>query len=440
MPGNDRTDDLDRWLDQQIAPLPPAEGTFELIKRRARRRKVRKLAVTVSAAAAVIVAAVTIPRVTQLQIIGPSSTGNPAASNGQPSRSPSGQSDGNGTPLPSASRSAAGASKPPVPANFQPSSVTFIGVHTGWVIGQAGTPGDCATQYCTSVARTDDGGQTWFGVPAPLTGSPDGSTGVSQIRFLNDEDGWAFGPELWATHNGGQTWTQISTGGQRVVDLETAGASAFAVLATCSGTGASYATGCTSYTLERTQADSDDWSDVGPATTDLTAGTQSAVQLALTTSKGFLLGPGGTVLSGTLTGTWRQVGNTSCVPSLPLFGAENATTLVIACPGQHEVDGSVDGGLSWHASAAYPSTATVTSIAVSPIAALMLATTDGIEIYNGTSWQQATLSGTAPAGGFSYLGMTNATQGVALPADTGLHEIWMTYDGGMTWQAEPISG
>jgi photosystem II stability/assembly factor-like uncharacterized protein len=428
-------DDLDRWLDQQITPLPPPDGTFDLIKRRARGRKMRKLAVTVTAAAAVVAAAVVIPRVTILKITSPGTNGVVAGNaSGGATRSPSAQAEGTGTPEASPSSSPATVSAP-VPGNFQPSSVTYIGVHTGWVIGQAGTPGHCATQYCTSIARTDNAGQTWSGVPAPLTGAASGSTGVSQIRFLNNLDGWAFGPELWATHDGGRIWTRIPTNGQRVIDLETAGTTAIAVLGTCAGTGSDYASDCTSYMLERTQASDDDWTQFGG---QLTGGT-GAVQLSLTSSKGFLIGPGGTLYSGPLTGTWQKAGNAPCSPASPLFGAENAATLVIACPSQHEVYGSVDGGATWHVSTNYPASASVASVAVSPIAALMLATTSGILVYNGTNWQQATLNDTAPAGGFSFVGMTTATQGVALPADTSLHEIWMTVDGGMTWQAYPVA-
>jgi len=119
-----------------------------------------------------------------------------------------------------------------VAADFRPSSVTFVGTDTGWLIGQAGTPGHCATEFCTSVARTDDAGESWTGVPAPLTGADDSATGVSQIRFLNLDDGWAFGPQLWAPpHDGGQTWAQVGTHGQRVTDLETVGDRVFAASA-----------------------------------------------------------------------------------------------------------------------------------------------------------------------------------------------------------------
>ena len=445
MPSND---DLDQWLDQQVTPLPPPDGTFDLIKRRARNRKLRKLTVTLTAAAAVVAAAVLIPRVTFLQVSGPSDRGLAAGSTSHPSEGVSGQPDGTGTRAasPSPSPVSGGTALPPVPADFAPSSVTYIGVNTEWVIGQAGTPGDCATQYCTSIARTNDGGQTWYGVPAPLAGAPSGSTGVSEVRFLDDENGWAFGPQLWATHDGGKTWTQIDTNGQRVIDLETAGTSAFAILGTCTGSGSNYASDCTSYTLERTQATSDDWTDVGSATTNMTVSSQSAalaagaVQLALTGSKGFLLGPGGTVWSGPLTGAWQQAGNTPCAPTTQLFGAENSTTLFIACPSQNEVYESTNSGTNWHVAASYPAaTATVNSIAVSPAGAIVLATTDGILVYNGTSWQQSTFSGSAPSGGFSYVGMTTDSQGVALPADTSLHEIWMTFDGGATWRAYPVA-
>jgi len=54
----DRRDDLDSWLDGRIDPLPPPPGTFDLIKKRARHRKYRKLAVGAGAAAVIVAAAV----------------------------------------------------------------------------------------------------------------------------------------------------------------------------------------------------------------------------------------------------------------------------------------------------------------------------------------------------------------------------------------------
>ena len=205
-----------------------------------------------------------------------------------------------------------------MPANFRPSSVTFVGTDTGWVIGQAGTPGQCATEYCTSVARTDDAGKTWTGVPAPLTGAADGATGVSQIRFLNLDDGWAFGPELWATHDGGQHWAQVDTHGQRVTDLETVGDWAFAVFASCTGRGAAFAGQCTSFTLYSSPAWTDDWTPVGAATSGLTDGApDGAASLFLTETRGYLLAPDGTLYAGRVdvSAPWQAGGAASRAPS-----------------------------------------------------------------------------------------------------------------------------
>ena len=69
----DRRDDLDSWLSERIDPLPPPSGTFELIKRRARRRKYRRLAITATSAAIIVAAAVTVPQVVNLHVLNPSS-------------------------------------------------------------------------------------------------------------------------------------------------------------------------------------------------------------------------------------------------------------------------------------------------------------------------------------------------------------------------------
>ncbi len=72
----------------------------------------------------------------------------------------------------------------------------------------------------------------------------------------------------------------------------------------------------------------------------------------------------------------------------------------------------------------------------------MLATTAGI-VYSadsGKTWHPANFGGPAPAGGFSYVGMTNGSQGVAMPADSSLGEIYVTSNGGRNWTPSPITG
>jgi hypothetical protein len=473
MHADDDRDPLDRWLSQQVQPLPPPPGTFELISRRARRRKLRKLAVTVVSAAAVAAAvAVAVPVGLNLHLSTPPTKGANVADGGSPgphTQSPngSGSPDKTTSPSPSATRSAIApvGQAHPVPANFQPASITFVSSQTAWVIGQAGTPGQCANKdayICTSIARTDNGGQSWQGGPAPDTGGPSGATGVGGIRFLNDTYGWAFGPELWATDNGGTTWSRVGTSGARVTDLETSDGRAYALWATgCPGGGSAsgFAAGCTSYTLMTATAGSGDWTQVGPATTGLTdGGAATSAVLALTGTNGYLLAPDGALYSGQIGGTWRQAGTSACkpgaaqadgLPSAAQLALVNSGQLWIACNGTSSgaapaMYTSDTGGSTWtQPPAASWSDITdlsdfgiTTSLAAAPNGTLTLATTTGIYVLSdGTErWEPSNATGAgAPKGGFSYVGMTTSEQGVAVPADTSLHEIWMTTDGGATW-------
>ena len=455
----DRRDDLDSWLDGRIDPLPPPPGTFELIKKRARRRKYRRLAVGAGAAAVIVAAAVTVPQVVNLPVLNPttaSGVANPRSSTPSPSASA-----GASTASSSASEASPPPAPAPVPANFRPSSVTFIGTQTGWVIGQAGTPGNCATQYCTSVARTDDAGKTWTGVPAPLTGPADGATGVSQVRFLNGADGWAFGPQLYATHDGGHTWAQVATHGLRVTDLETVGGRAFALFASCTGTGPAFADDCVSYTLYSSPAAADDWTPVGPATSGLSGG---AASMVLTGTRGYLLAPDRMLYSGPVNGPvngsapWQPVASIPCPVGQPLadgqptgalLAAADTANLVLACasssaPGTQQakqVFTSANGGMTWQNAGAAPGLGLATSVAATPDGTYVLATGRGIDVQPAGSgaWRAATLTGPAPAGGFGYVGMTTDAQGIALPADPAAGTVWFTFDGGKTWRPFAVS-
>jgi hypothetical protein len=474
MPDDDKRDPLEGWLDQQITPLPPPPGTFNLITRRARRRRIRNVVATAVSGAVVAAAAVFgVTNTTAFHLTTPSESAQVAAGQGQAQtairpgtgNSAGQRADGSASAAPRASASAAtapavsgGQSLPAaVPANFAPTSVTFVSTTKAWVIGQAGTPGRCYNgDICTSVATTNDGGTTWQGEHAPVTGAPSGAAGVSGIRFLNGVDGWAFGPELWATHDGGSTWTAVDTGGARVTDLETAGDRAYALFATCSGSSASFAADCTGYTLETATAGSGDWTPVGAATSGLSAGgAATSAMLELTGSTGYLFAPDGSVYSGPIGGTWSKAGTAPCqpgaaqpggLPSGAQLAVQDASHLALACASQNgtSVYTSGNGGGAWSQATAPTTgiTGTPTSLADTPTGTLVLATTNGISTLSlgGAQWQTASAaSGSGlPSGGFSYVGMTSDTQGVAVPANPSLHEIWLTSDGGTTWLASPI--
>jgi hypothetical protein len=405
----------------------------------------------------------------------PTKVGNVADGSNSPSphtESPngSGSPDKTGSASPSATQSTPSTSNEdhPVPPNFQPSSITFVSGLSAWAIGQAGTPGTCVNTdpyICTSIVRTTDGGKTWQGGPAPDTGAPSGGTGVGGVRFLNSTYGWAFGPELWSTDDGGTNWTKVETSGARVTDLETSDHRAYALWANgCAASSsnapaADFAANCSSYTLMTATAGSGVWTPVGPATSGLTnGGTPTSAVLALTGSNGYLLAPDGAVYSGAIGGTWTQVGTSGCKPGpaqadglpgnaqLALVGPQQ---LWIACggtsagtpPALYESD---NGGSSWTQPPAaswsgisdLSAIGVTTSLAAAPNGTLTLATTTGIYYLpaGGERWQASNATGAgAPKGGFSYVGMTTDDQGVAVPADMSLHEVWMTTDGGASW-------
>ncbi len=477
--GNPR-DRIDDWLNAEVEPLSPPPGTFEHIRQRARRRKISRAVMSAAGIVVVIAAAVTVPQIASTLQSHSSRPGQVQAAGTPPaSARPTITGRGGGTPnsrstsqvTPAGSALSATGSGNPVPPNFQPTSVTFVGPTIGAVIGQAGTPGHCATAYCTSLAGTSDYGTTWYGVSAPLTGAPHGSSGVGQIRFLNTSDGWAFGPQLWATTDGGANWTQEKTDGMRVTDLETVGDRAFALFATCAGTGAAYAAHCTTFSLYTSKAGSGQWQPVSGPVTGLglspAAATQGAsASLVLTggpaSGRGYLLAPSGELLSGPLTGAAWTVANAQkqCLPGTGADGqptgallAADSAELVLVCTSATNAASdsqtrslveSSDGGVTWSAGQSAIATGIATSVATQGGSLVVLATDAGIYLSTdaGGKWQLAQASpGGAAAGehGFSYVGMTSPLDGVALPADPRLHEVFITTDGGRTWAAHSVS-
>ena len=465
-------DDIDTWLEERVTPLPPRPGTFQQVKKRARRRKLRQAAIAAAGVAVVAAGAIAIPRVVLSGHVG----GTPVAQSGSTTpvhrNSPSpARPSLSGTAGPdSASATPTPALAPSVPPNFAASSVTFVSTSTGWVIGQAGTPGHCGPpdpNICTSMAVTNDGGHTWHGVPAPVTGAPDGATGVSQVRSLDGASGWAFGPQLYATHDSGQTWTRIPTHGMRVTGLETVNGVAFAIWARCAGTGADFAAGCTSFSLYSSPAGQDSWTPVAGATgLSGPSGAPASAQLVLTGGRGYLLAPDGKLISGPVTSParWRPVTTPqgtpvalACAPGAAETGghplqamlASTGPGLALLCASQGSGDRqaktlyySADGGRTWNPAGPAPARGIAMSLSGTPDGPVLVATSEGIDVSanapgSGTlSWRRS--HGATATGGYSYVGMTTSAQGVAVPANVGLDAVWFTYDGGAHWQESPV--
>ncbi len=476
-------DPIDDWLETQVTPLSPPPGSLARIRQRARRRKTRQATFVAVGCAVVLAAGVATPQViSALQqpkhhapsvAIGSSPPSISTSSSPSPSKSPSrSQESDKATQIKHGTHLSTTSSGAPPPANFQPTSVTFVGNGTngvvGAVIGQAGTPGHCSTRFCTSLAGTSTYGASWYGFSAPVEPGPSGSSGVSQLRFANLRDGWAYGPSLEETSDGGLAWHLEDTYGYRVIDVEASPKRAFAVFGTCYGTGADYAASCSGFSLWTSVPDTRTWTQVSvPSADDQMKSTSSAAPLLVISGNdtGYLLTPSGEVLSGPATdagGPWTAIGAAKCKPGSPSTSGQAAQPtaqlasgpkLMLACD-TPAANGRFStaiytsaNGSTWQQVASVrvkgtPTSLTAASSASAASGVAALATTAGIKYSadGGTSWQAATITGNSPAGGFSYIGMTDPNQGVAVPANASLGEVYVTSDGGKTWQASPITG
>jgi hypothetical protein len=448
-------DPIEQWLSRDIELLPPPQGTFQRARRRARQRKAMQ-AVTVAAGVAVLVAAgAALPRLASN--LSPGGGPDKVPTSSRIHATSSSEKPASRTPRPSASRhlpplSSAGSGER-APAGFRPSSVTFIQRGTlGAVLGQGGP--SCGQAPCTLVAGTRSYGRRWTEIGAPPIGPPAGSYGVSQIRFADAANGWAFGPELYATHNGGARWTKVTSVGGRVIDLSTVSGHVFAVGASgCTGTGANYAAGCTRFTLYEAATTGNGWQPVTGGPGQVTPG-----GLQLTPAYGYLL-VGGQLYSGPLGGGWRPVEASPASPvTPPCLAAAGAPGLIAPTPDSSPNGGTLylvcqaaagqrltsfasgDGGRDWQAmgTQGLPAGATATSLAVSPTGPLVLATSAGIYFSaHARTWRPATVDQQV-TGGFGFVGMTTANKGVAVPVNSGLHEVFITRDGGRTWRRSLI--
>jgi photosystem II stability/assembly factor-like uncharacterized protein len=155
----------------------------------------------------------------------------------------------------------------PLPTGFQPESVTAISEADFWVLAAT----ECTSSRCASeILQTVNGGRSFHAIRVPpsyfLAGneSTPGPPTVTDVRFADTSDGWVFGNTLWATHNDGATWSQITFGNHllSVWQLEPgANGYVYAVFEIC--TDPTTAVGC-SYPVMRSQSGTNKWSVISP--------------------------------------------------------------------------------------------------------------------------------------------------------------------------------
>jgi photosystem II stability/assembly factor-like uncharacterized protein len=337
-----------------------------------------------------------------------------------------------------------------VPAGFKPYSVTYVSSSTGYILGAA----PCSHAPCTSLVRTTDGGASWHGVPAPVVISTGGSGGpyvarpdaVRDVRFASPTDGWAFGGALYATHDGAAHWHKISLPGS-VLDLETGGTTAYAVVASCDSSGRS----CQNEHLYATPVGRDAWVRI-PAATGTGTVTGSGGELSI--AGGHAMALLGTKLFVRTSTGWTP--STPCTSKVSggavdsISASASGSALFALCPagaglGHLYVDvyRSTDGGQQWSRRAhGVNTTDAAHSLTAASPTTLALATSSidlrgalSVSWDGGASWHNAVAPDLSQ--GWRYVGARGATSLVALPGKpTG--SIYSSSDGGHSWHAQRV--
>jgi len=329
-------------------------------------------------------------------------------------------------------------------------SASFVSASAGWLLA---TPCADQVQTCRTVAmrKTVDGGRTWFPVPAPDAPPADVFQGippagaVGAILFTSARQGWAFGPALWHTRDGGATWQQMNVPGGPVQDLAVAGDRVLAVTGRC---GVDYP--ACSFRVYVAAVGSGDWRAVPGA-----VGTRvSSVLLAVSGGVGYVfaatVAPGSPVLlAGPVNGSarWRSRPDPCRRPSSGALAAAPGGWLFLGCGGEPGVGNQLktawlsdDGGYSWRQLASPPFGGYLGGASMSPGGTIFLSG-DRMDLYvswdRGRSWHESpsleNAAGLAGAG-LPLTGLTiTDTQGVAYQEGVHQQQIWLTSDAGRRW-------
>ena len=345
-------------------------------------------------------------------------------------------------PTTSSSPPSSTTTQPAEPTGFAPADFTAISATQWWVLG-------CRQGECPYVASTSDGGDNWSIVGAPSAwGNPlyqpqPTIDNAMHLRFADANDGWAFGPGLYDTHDGGKTWSQLDLGGA-VEDLEPGLGRVYAVVFPGPPSSACSSPRCPGLQLWSSPITSNAWSKVSvpehfyvgsvavlgdDVYLQVTAGGEGETTgLLISTDQGHRFtesakfGTGyGCAISPVAETIWAFC--PTGLEGLSLVSTNGGRTFTDA--GFRQANGSDIAGVS----------ASVAIAAAGAPGTPLWRTVDGGRTFTPVQ--------SAPDGtGFWYLmGFTNPLDGYALWGDVGLPEasaLWHTTDGGQHWSPETI--
>jgi hypothetical protein len=343
------------------------------------------------------------------------------------------------------------------PQQIGPIAASFVSASHGYLLGI--TLSDCAAGTASKIVlrETADGGLHWTALPAPPAPwggvAPDGTghipaDGVTSLLFADARDGWAYGPGLWATHDGGAIWRLVVTGGRAVQSMAVTGGQVIASLESCDPVDVS-CDGPQTWTVETTPAGRDAWRPVPGA-----AGDGGAV-LSARSGAGYAISPRfgqpGTdvsMLTGPADGSARWVSRPlPCQPGAIALTAVTTTRLLLGCallgahPATTYLYSSSDAGAHWTRFAVLGLFDGADAIEQAPDGTVLVeGIYDGVELSRdgGRTWTRPAAvddSDSVQGGGPLAADLVTSEEGYVIGW---LGPLWITRDAGRTWTQVPV--
>jgi hypothetical protein len=269
--------------------------------------------------------------------------------------------------------------------------------------------------------------------------------GVTRVLFANARDGWAYGPGLWVTHNGGVSWHQVSTHRHVVSSMAVTSGYAVATFDTCGPVGP-YCYAPATFTVETTPVHRDAWRPAPGAAGEGAPALTAAGGTAYAYGAGAPGFPGKlTLLAGPANGSGHWHWHSQAMPcpaGAITASAAPASHLLLACallgthPTTTHLYRSADGGAHWTQFAIRPLFDGASVIEQTPNGTLLAGGIyNGIELSRngGRTWAQ-------PANVDDSNSMGGCCLAAALVTnDDGyvigyLGPLWITRNGGKSWR------